>query len=215
MLCLLGPAWLSASRPAAECINVSAEGSGPLSANPFGGAPSPVTLGDIPGLLSSVVTGLETSGANGQGAQHLTLQHTFVSTDPSRQGSFQTEDRAVCGPAGSDPNVCHVNDVLQIVSGTGIFSNADGSCASWKYRSQYLQLRFPSRPSIVTVFKNPPTGFFPARTNFRRFNESNSAVQRSVFASSEHDPTRYDERKLSRQTAGTNSCRSASRTALV
>ena len=127
VLCLLGPAWLSASQPAAECINVSAEGSGPLSANPFGAAPSPVTLGDIPGLLSSVVTGLETSGANGQGAQHLTLQHTFVSTDSSRPGSFTTEDRAVCAPAGSDPNVCHVNDVLQIVSGTGIFSNAEGS----------------------------------------------------------------------------------------
>ena len=127
VFCLLDPAWLSASRPAAECINVSAEGSGPLSANPFGAAPSPVTLGDIPGLLSSVVTGLETSGANGQGAQHLTLQHTFVSTDSSRPGSFTTEDRAVCAPAGSDPNVCHVNDVLQIVSGTGIFANADGS----------------------------------------------------------------------------------------
>ena len=124
MLCLLGPAWLSASRPAARCINVFAEGSGPLSADPFGAAPSPVTLGDIPGLLSSVVTGVETSG---QGAQHLTLVHTFVSTDPSRPGSFQTEDRAVCAPAGSDPNVCHVNDVLHIVSGTGIFSNAEGS----------------------------------------------------------------------------------------
>jgi hypothetical protein len=127
MLCLLGPAWLSASRPASRCINVSAEGSGPLSAVPFGGAPAPVTLGDIPGLLSSIVTGVETSGKNGQGAQHLTLQHTFVSTDPSRPGSFTTEDRAVCAPAGTDPNVCHVNDVLQIVSGTGIFANAGGS----------------------------------------------------------------------------------------
>ena len=126
MLCLLGPAWLSASRPASQCIHVFAESTGPLSASPFGGAPSPVVLGDIPGLLSSVVTGLETSGAEGQGAQHLTLQHTFVSTDPSRPGSFQTEDRAVCAPAGRDPNVCRVNDVLHVVSGTGIFANASG-----------------------------------------------------------------------------------------
>ena len=126
MLCLLGPAWLSASLPAARCINVSAEGSGPLSAVPFGLAPAPIVFGDIPGLLSSVVTGLETSGANGQGAQHLTLQHTFVSTDPSRPGSFQTEDRAVCAPAGPDPNVCRVNDVLHVVSGTGIFADASG-----------------------------------------------------------------------------------------
>jgi hypothetical protein len=90
-------------------------------------APAPIVFGDIPGLLSSVVTGLETSGAKGQGALHLTLHHTFVSTDPARPGSFTTDDRAVCAPAGTDPNVCHINDVLQIVSGTGIFANADGS----------------------------------------------------------------------------------------
>jgi hypothetical protein len=127
ILCLLGPAWLLASRPASQCIHVFAKASGPLSASPFGAAPNPVVFGDIPGLLSSVVTGLETSGAQGQGAQHLTLQHTFVSTDPSRPGSFQTEDRAVCAPAGRDPNVCRVNDVLHVVSGTGIFANASGS----------------------------------------------------------------------------------------
>jgi hypothetical protein len=127
MLCLPGPAWLSASRPASRCINGFAEGSGPLSAVPFGLAPASIVFGDIPGLLSSVVTGLETSGAKGQGALHLTLHHTFVSTDPARPGSFTTDDRAVCAPAGTDPNVCHVNDVLQIVSGTGIFANADGS----------------------------------------------------------------------------------------
>src|SRR5437870_10621431 len=98
MLCLLGPAWLSASRPASQCIHFFAKASGPLSASPFGFAPTPVVFGDIPGLLSSVVTGLETSGVEGQGAEHLTLQHTFVSTDPSRPGSFQTEDRAVCAP---------------------------------------------------------------------------------------------------------------------
>jgi hypothetical protein len=127
MFCLLAPAWLSAARPASRCINVSDEGSGPLSAVPFGAAPSPVTLGNIPGLLSSVVTSLEPSAPNGHGALHLTLQHTFVSTDPARPGSFTTDDRAVCAPAGTDPNVCRVNDVLQIVSGTGIFANAGGS----------------------------------------------------------------------------------------
>ena len=127
MFCLLGPAWLSASRPASRCINVFAEGSGPLSAVPFGLAPAPLMFGDIPGLLSSVVTSLEPSAPNGHGALHLTLHHTFVSTDPARPGSFTTDDRAVCAPAGTDPNVCHVNDVLQIVSGTGIFANADGS----------------------------------------------------------------------------------------
>ena len=62
-----------------------------------------------------------------RGAQHITLQHKFESTDPARPGTFTTEDRAVCAPAGKDPAVCRVNDVLTIVSGTGIFANAEGS----------------------------------------------------------------------------------------
>ena len=55
----------------------------------------------------------------------MTLIHTFVSDDG--QSSFTTADRAVCAPAGSNPAVCRVNDVLTIVSGTGVFANANGS----------------------------------------------------------------------------------------
>ena len=86
-----------------------------------------MTFGNVPGLLSSIVTSFDASGSAGQGAQHLTLMHTFVSTDLMRPGSFTTQDRAVCAPAGSGPAVCRVNDVLTIVSGTGMFANAAGS----------------------------------------------------------------------------------------
>jgi hypothetical protein len=89
----------------------------------LGALPTPVTLGSISGLMSSVVTSQELSGAKGQGAQHLTLEHTFTSA----AGSFVTEDRAVCAPAGPDPNVCRVNDVLRLVGGSGIFLNPGGS----------------------------------------------------------------------------------------
>jgi hypothetical protein len=125
---------LHASRPASACQNVFAEGSGPIELIQvapgiftLGFAPAPVTFGNVPGMMSSIVTGVSTSGANGQGAQHITLRHTFVSTDPARPGTFTTEDRAVCAPAGSDPNVCQVNDVLTIVGGTDTFANAAGS----------------------------------------------------------------------------------------
>jgi hypothetical protein len=119
---LLGQAWLSASQPAWRCMNVFAEGSGPL-VIPLGFGPQAVTFGNVPGMLSSIVTSIE----GGPGALHLTLQHTFISTDTARPGTFTTEDRAVCAPAGPDPGVCRVNDVLTIVSGTGIFANPDGS----------------------------------------------------------------------------------------
>jgi hypothetical protein len=92
----------------------------------LGGLPIPVTLGHIPGIMGSIVASLDARGSGGQGAQHLTLLHTFESTDPANAGMFQTEDKAVCAPAGKDPNVCRVNDVLRIVSGTGIFANAEG-----------------------------------------------------------------------------------------
>jgi hypothetical protein len=65
---------------------------------------------------------MSVSGSQGQGALHITLHHEF----DSAQGSFRTDDRAVCAPAGSDPNVCRVNDVLQIVSRAGVFANAAG-----------------------------------------------------------------------------------------
>jgi len=133
-LMLAGSAWVSAARPSSRCMNVFAEGSGNLAiievapgVFTLGFPPTAVTFGNVPGLLSSVVTSLQTSGSKGQGAQHITLEHTFVSTDPARLGSFTTTDRAVCAPAGKDPAVCRVNDVLTIVSGTGIFANAEGS----------------------------------------------------------------------------------------
>ncbi|MEO5720246.1 MAG: hypothetical protein ABIR71_02100 [Chthoniobacterales bacterium] len=119
-----------AQRPASSCQNVFANGVsalGLVEISPgvfgFGAQPTPTTLGNVPGMLMSIITSMS---ASGQGAQHFTLQHRFDSTDPARPGTFITEDRAVCGPAGSDPNVCRVNDVLSIVSGTGIFANADG-----------------------------------------------------------------------------------------
>ena len=71
-------------------------------------------MGDLPVMVSSYITSQSGSGSNGQGATHLTLQHTYESTDPARAGKFITEDRAVCAPAGSDPAVCRVNDVLRL-----------------------------------------------------------------------------------------------------
>ena len=133
-LLFAGLTRLSAAEPASHCQNVFFEGSGPLEL--FQIAPGvytivfpakPAVLGDVPGLLGSIVTSLQASGSNGQGAQHVTLQHTFISTDPARPGSFTTRDQAVCAPAGSNPAVCRVNDVLTIVSGTETFANAQGS----------------------------------------------------------------------------------------
>lgn len=120
-------------RPSARCMNIHYSGSGALGfieiapgIFSLGFPPQPAMLGDLPVLASSYITSLTPSGSNGQGAQHITLRHTYTSTDPARPGSFVTEDRAVCAPAGKDPNVCRVNDVLTIVSGTGIFANAGG-----------------------------------------------------------------------------------------
>ena len=125
---------LSASQSSERCMNISLNVTADLGfieiapgVFALGAVPIPVTLGDIPGLMGSVVTSLEAGGAYGQGAQHLTLRHAFESTDPSRLGTFLTEDKAICAPAGGDRNVCTVNDVLQMASGTGIFSNPDGS----------------------------------------------------------------------------------------
>ncbi|MEO7132656.1 MAG: hypothetical protein ABI024_00400 [Vicinamibacterales bacterium] len=128
----LGPDAVQA-RSSARCMNVSFDGAAALAVIEvapgvftLGALPAPFTLGDIPGMFGSVVTSLDTSGSKGQGAQHLTLQHSFVSSDPLRPGSFLTAARAVCAPAGTDPNVCRVSDVMQIASGTGIFANPDG-----------------------------------------------------------------------------------------
>ena len=124
------PAAASASQSADRCENFLVETTaalGPVEVAPgvftLGALPTPATIGGISGLLGSAVTGLELSGVAGQGAQHLTLIHTFVAPE----GTFTTSDRAVCAPAGTDGGVCRVNDVLRIVDGTGVFANAGGS----------------------------------------------------------------------------------------
>ena len=129
---IMNPAGVSIAH-ADGCANVKFKGVanlGPIEVAPgvfaLGGLPTPTTIAGIPGLLSSVVTGVEPSGASEKGAQHFTLVHTFESTDPDRPGSFITSDQAIAAPAGSDPNVGIINDVMTIVSGTGVFANADG-----------------------------------------------------------------------------------------
>ena len=121
------------ARSSERCVNVSFEGAAALAVlevTPgiftLGALPAPVTLGAIAGRMSSTVTSFEATRSQGQGAQHLTLQHRFESTNPTRAGTFLTEATAVCAPAGPDPNVCRVSDVMQIASGTGIFANPDG-----------------------------------------------------------------------------------------
>jgi hypothetical protein len=88
----------------------------------LGGLPTPVVIAGVPGLMSSIVTGQRAT----DGAVHYTLVHTFLSTDPARPGGFTTSDQAVLAPAGTDPNLGIINDVLTVVSGTGVFANADG-----------------------------------------------------------------------------------------
>lgn len=118
-----------ASRAAEHCQNVLVEGDASLGLVEV--APGVFTLGAIPfdatiagvdGQLGSIVTGLQLSGSKGQGAQHLTLVHNFVSS----AGTFTTTDQAVCAPAGKSVTTCRVNDVLSVVSGTGVFANAAG-----------------------------------------------------------------------------------------
>ena len=124
------PQALNAARSSATCQNVLVEAEAALGFIPIpgggftlGAIPFNATIAGVPGLLGSVVTGLETSGSKGQGAQHLTLIHTFTSP----VGNFTTTDRAVCAPAGKDVNTCRVNDALTVATGTGVFANAAGS----------------------------------------------------------------------------------------
>jgi hypothetical protein len=118
-----------ASQPADRCVNVFAEGlatlgvvSLPGGTTGFGTTWFPMTLGGISGEMASVVLSQEVSGE--QGALHLVLQHAFRTPGGDH---LTTQDRAVCAPAGANPATCRVNDVLTIVSGTGIFTNANGS----------------------------------------------------------------------------------------
>ena len=117
-------ATTAAARPASRCVNVKFEGVAGLqldSAFRLGALPFKVTIGDVRGEMHSFITGATPSG---QGSTHYTLQHRFDSTDATSW--FETEDRAVCALAGRDPNVCRVNDVLQVVRGDGVFRNAGG-----------------------------------------------------------------------------------------
>ena len=125
---LIASAGPSTAR-AEGCRNVAAAEIaqlGPIEVAPgvftLGGLPTPVVIAGVPGLLSSVLTGQRATA----GAIHYTLVHTFVSADPARPGGFTTSDQAVAAPADPDPNVAIINDVLSVVSGTSVFSNADG-----------------------------------------------------------------------------------------
>jgi hypothetical protein len=120
---------LAASQSHERCVNVSAEGTAslgfvtlPNGTSGFGASWSPITLGGLSGEMASVVVSEEISGQGG--ARHLTLEHAFQLPDGDY---FLTHDRAVCAPAGRNPATCHVNDVLTIVDGTGVFANANGS----------------------------------------------------------------------------------------
>lgn len=92
----------------------------------FGAKTFPVTVGNYEGYMTSIATGLEQMGnpPTGNGALKLTLVHYFVSNDGNH--AFWTEDQAVCAPAGKDPSVCIVNDVLNIAGGCGDFEGASG-----------------------------------------------------------------------------------------
>jgi hypothetical protein len=118
-------------QPFERCLNVEAEDIATLGivtlpdgTTGFGGVWTPMTLGTLSGEMASVLVGQETSGSKEQGASHLRLKHAFRTASGDY---FMTEDRAVCAPAGTDPQTCRVNDVLTIVSGTGVFSNANGT----------------------------------------------------------------------------------------
>jgi hypothetical protein len=123
---------LSTSLPCAQaegCGNVVSTGVAQLglvevAPNVFtlGTLPTAVVIAGVPGLMSAILTGQRGE----QGALHYTLVHTFVSTDATRPGGFTTSDQAIAAPAGADPNVAIINDVLTIVSGTGVFANPDG-----------------------------------------------------------------------------------------
>ena len=120
-------------RPASRCMNIAYDGSGYLDFFEIapgdvrlGFPPQPAMLGDLPVMVQSYIDTIYASGSKGQGAQHLTLVHTYTSTDALRAGSFTTKDRAVCAVAGKDAGICQVNDVLTIDAGTGIFANAGG-----------------------------------------------------------------------------------------
>ena len=129
-LWLASASTLVAAPPAVEpCVNVVAEGSVPLVnvSGSVGTAPVPATFGGIRGKLSSIVTFSSASPATAEGSRNVTLTHTFVSAETARAGTLTMKDRAVCEQPGNGPAVCRVDQVLEIVAGTGVFLNATGS----------------------------------------------------------------------------------------
>jgi hypothetical protein len=127
---VLGGSGPLASLSAEHCVNVAADGTaqlGPVAlpngTSGFGGVWLPVSLGGVDGEMASVLVDQRPSGGSDRGAPHLTLQHSFRTAGGDY---FLTDDRAVCAPAGTNPATCHVNDVLAITSGTGVFAHASG-----------------------------------------------------------------------------------------
>ena len=124
----------SSSQSSERCMNVSLDithdlglvlvsaGVGAL------GVVIPVTLGSIPGVVNTAVISNETNGVKAPGTRQLKVQLSFTSSDPKRAGTLLAEYKAVC--ASADPNVCKVNDTMQIVSGSEVFSHPGGSLRS-------------------------------------------------------------------------------------
>lgn len=127
----LGVGSLASMRAGLVCVDVEAAGTAPLGIIPagfegaggLGGMPGPFTLGHVTGSLHSYVTSDVTPvGANAQGATHITLRHIFTSPD----GSFHTDDRAVCAPTPGAPHTCRLSDQMTVAGGDGVFDGAAG-----------------------------------------------------------------------------------------
>ncbi|CAN5795315.1 hypothetical protein BH23GEM9_BH23GEM9_27880 [soil metagenome] len=127
----LGAGPLASMRAGLVCVDVDAVGTAPLGIIPagyegaggLGGLPGPFTFGDISGTLHSYLTsGVTPVGANAQGATHITLRHIFTSSD----GSFRTDDKAVCAPVPGAPGTCRLSDQMTVAGGDGVFDGAAG-----------------------------------------------------------------------------------------
>jgi hypothetical protein len=102
-----------ADRSQDHCLNVSGDFDGVLTAT---GATALIT-GDLTGTATSTVLEISPSG---DGTLHYRLVHVFVTAD----GELDTQDEAVLTPIG--PGLYRVNDRLEVVGGTGIYTNATG-----------------------------------------------------------------------------------------
>jgi hypothetical protein len=118
-----------AGTPADQCFNVQYRGESSLGFQSLTwadgelyqglGAFGDVAFAGYEGEVTSVVVDAEPRG-NGNGALHVsTMYHVF---DRGDDGTFYTEDTAVCGPTIP----CRVNSRMSIVGGTGDFEGATG-----------------------------------------------------------------------------------------